>query len=86
MHRKKNRIWFRELFRDHPVCADGSHYFGARTSGKTKVYCNQCFESHLSQLRQSDDAAVASGSMQEKRSDTVLQDLRKSNLILVDCY
>ena len=77
MQRKKNRIWFRGFFRDHPVRADGSHFFGARTSGKTKVYCVLCFESHLSQLRQSDDAAVTSGSMLQRRSDTVLQDLRK---------
>ena len=48
----------------------GSHWFGARTSGKTKVYCNRrCFESHLSQLCQSDEISVASGGMLQRRSD-----------------
>ena len=56
---------------------DGSHYFGAGTSGKTKVYCNRCFESHLSQLRAPDEAAIASGTLVERRSDSILHDLCK---------
>jgi hypothetical protein len=86
MQRKKNRIWFRDLFRDHPIRTDGSHFYGARTSGKTKVYCSLCFDSHLSQLSHSDDVAVASGSMLQRRSDTVLHDLRKDKFDLVNYY
>jgi len=80
-HRRGNRVWVRDFFRDHIVQADGSHYFGARTSGKTKVYCSKCFDSHLNQLCQSDEAAVASGSMVQRRSDNILHDLCKYKFI-----
>lgn len=45
------------------------------------MYCDLCFKDHLSQLIRSDDLAVASGTMLQRRSDDVLHALCKCNYI-----
>ena len=60
--------WSRNLFYDHPVRDDGSHFYGAQSAGKVKVYCIRCFESGISELQRRDDEEVAAGTRQVART------------------
>jgi hypothetical protein len=59
------RSWWWEHYHDHPSFQSGQGgtegFAGAVSSGKHKIYCKKCLDSHVANLRAADDTAVTLG-------------------------
>ncbi len=67
------RSWSRNLFYDHPVRDDASHFYGAQSAGKVKVYCIRCFETGMAELQRRDNDEVVAGTRQVARTRDELE-------------
>jgi len=52
------RSWVRQQFYDYPV-SDGTQWYGAASSGKTKVYCVKCFDAGFNELKTREHSEVS---------------------------
>jgi hypothetical protein len=66
------RSWVRLQFYDYPVL-DGNQWYGAPSSGKTKVYCSKCFVVSFDELKTREQSEVALNIRQHARSDEELR-------------
>jgi hypothetical protein len=72
---KGKQSFLRQYFYDHPTRPDNSHLIGNPPNQKRRVYCKLCFDDAFLTLKNSDSAAVASGSFDHVRSDEVLKNI-----------
>lgn len=71
----KTRSWWWDHYQDHPIFKSGGGgqglavgYAGAVSSGKHKIYCKKCLDSHVHVILQQDKDSVALGHRELERN------------------
>ncbi len=65
-------LWVRLQFYNYPV-SDGIQWYGASSSGKTKVYCIKCFDAGFHELKMCKHSEIALNIWQHAQTDEELR-------------